>query len=178
MLPIGPLMHEHRLIERMIKLLKKEITAFKRKNTVNVELITRMIDFFRTYADKTHHGKEEDILFKVLKKKRLIPEHQRIMAELMIEHMKARALVRQLERAKNKCVTTGKPATKSIIAIMDSIQKLYPNHIEKEDKYFFHPCIKYFSEEELHTMLQKFYEFDRNMIHEKYTEVVKELEHD
>ena len=29
----------------------------------DVEDITRIIDFVRTYADKHHHGKEEDILF-------------------------------------------------------------------------------------------------------------------
>jgi hemerythrin-like domain-containing protein len=45
MLPIGPLMIEHRLIERMIGLMKKQITRFERKKEVNPEVIETAVDF-------------------------------------------------------------------------------------------------------------------------------------
>ena len=64
MKPIGPLMWEHRLIERMVKLLKKELIKIKEIDKVDTNFILIVVDFFRTYADRTHHGKEEDILFK------------------------------------------------------------------------------------------------------------------
>jgi hemerythrin-like domain-containing protein len=52
----------------------------------------------------------------------------------------------------------------------------YPEHIEKEDKLFFPAYMKYFSDEEDQLMLEKFYEFDREMIHEKYRFVLQKLE--
>ena len=41
---------------------------------------------------------------------------------------------------------------------------------------FFTASRAYFAEEEDKTMLAEFWEFDRKMIHEKYTAVVKESE--
>jgi hemerythrin-like domain-containing protein len=79
MMPIGPLMIEHRLIERLVPVLKEELRRINETNEVNDVLIEVAVDFFRTYADRTHHGKEEDILFRELKKKQLSTEHQKIM---------------------------------------------------------------------------------------------------
>ncbi len=39
------------------------------------------------YADRTHHGKEQDILFRDLEKKELSPNHTKIMGELLEEHI-------------------------------------------------------------------------------------------
>ena len=62
--------------------------------------------------------------------------------------------------------------------ISDCLSRLvefYPRHIVKEDKHFFFPCLDYFSQEEQDKMLQEFWEFDRQMIHEKYTKLVEEF---
>ena len=81
MMPIAPLMIEHRLIERMIRLMDKEADRIRQGGRPDVDLINMVIDFIRTYADKLHHGKEEDILFKSLAKKSLSAEHKKIMDE-------------------------------------------------------------------------------------------------
>ena len=70
MQPIGLLMKKHRLIERMITLLETELQQSKKSLKIDTEFIKVAIDFFKTYADRTHHGKEEDILFKSLSKKK------------------------------------------------------------------------------------------------------------
>ena len=56
---------------------------------------------------------------------------------------------------------------------MEMLVKFYPKHIEKEDKHFFLPCMDYFNDAEKGVMLNEMREFDRNMIHEKYTKVVE-----
>ena len=70
MLPIAPLMIEHRLIERMIHLIQQELERIQANVAVDPEFafvdsvfIDTAVDFLRTYADRCHHGKEEDILF-------------------------------------------------------------------------------------------------------------------
>ena len=46
MKPIGPLMIEHRLIERMVKLLAAELENIKKTSDVNTSLINAGVDFF------------------------------------------------------------------------------------------------------------------------------------
>nr|MDO8112603.1 hypothetical protein [Candidatus Sigynarchaeota archaeon] len=57
MLPIAPLMIEHRLIERMIAALKVQLARMKKSSIPDTVFIERAVDFIRTYADQTHHGK-------------------------------------------------------------------------------------------------------------------------
>jgi hemerythrin-like domain-containing protein len=61
--PIGPLMWEHRLIEKMLRLFDGEIRKINELDRVDTVFIDTAVDFIRIYADRTHHGKEEDILF-------------------------------------------------------------------------------------------------------------------
>ena len=176
MKPIGPLMREHRLIERMVVALNKELKQISEKKEANVELLTVAVDFFRTYADRTHHGKEEDILFRELAKKKLSPEHERIMKELVAEHVYARKTVSALVDAKNKYKDSNSASLKDIIIYVRELVGFYPAHIEKEDKHFFYPVLEYFGKKEQDSMLAEFWEFDRMLIHEKYQKVVEGME--
>lgn len=173
MKPIGPLMWEHRLIEQMVPLMKKEIDRIEQGNNPDVSFIDTAVDFFRTYADRTHHGKEEDILFRELKKKKLAPDLARIMDELTEEHVGARKTVGKLREARDAYGKGESSATETIKTCLIELSNLYPKHIEKEDKRFFYPILDYFSHEEQAAMLNEFNEFDRNMIHEKYRAVIE-----
>lgn len=175
MMPIGPLMIEHRLIEKIIPLLKNEITTINKKNKANPVFIENTVDFFRMYADRCHHGKEEEILFRDLEKKQLSPEHKKIMDELLEEHKLARKTVGNLVEAKNLCVKGKTEAMKEIINNLSLLSEFYPKHIEKEDKRFFIPIMKYFSKQEQDDMLQEFWDFDKTLIHEKYKRVLEDL---
>jgi hemerythrin-like domain-containing protein len=173
MKPIGPLMWEHRVIESMIEVLKGQVQTIVNAGDVNVVLIDQAVDFFRTYADRTHHGKEEDILFRDMEKKALSAEHKRIIDELIEDHKAARKLVGDLVEAKERYFTGSLEAALEVGECLRKLVTFYPVHIEKEDKHFFFPCLSYLSEQEQKRMLQEFYEFDRNMIHEKYTGLVE-----
>lgn len=176
MKPIGPLMREHRLIERMIALLNREIEQINTSGKVNTGFLMVAIDFIRTYADRTHHGKEEDILFRDLAKKNLAPEHKKTMNELIQEHIAARKIVAQLINARETYIIGSSKSVTDIINCLRELASFYPVHIEKEDKHFFYPCLEYFSKEEQDAMLQEFWEFDKKLIHEKYQRTVEELE--
>ena len=159
MMPIGPLMIEHRLIEKMIALLGKEADRIERERTIRPEFIKTAVDFIRTYADKCHHGKEEDILFKALADKPLSAEHRKILNELIEEHKYGRKVTAEL-------VAATEPA--AMVKALRTLAGFYPPHIEKEDKHFFIPVMAYFSKEEQDAMLATEYEFDRQLIHEIY----------
>lgn len=175
MKPIGPLMREHRLIEKMLGFFEGQTRKITEQNRVDPLFVDAAVDFIRTYADRTHHGKEEDILFRELIKKQLSREHARIMEELVEEHQYARKKVGMLVDAKERYLK-GENTSQEVATLLGELAHFYPVHIEKEDKHFFYPCMEYFTPEEQDRMLAEFYEFDRNMIHEKYGKVVGQIE--
>jgi hemerythrin-like domain-containing protein len=175
MKPRGPMMIEHRLIEKMLAIAVKEISLIKKNKKTDVVFIDTMVDFIRIYADRTHHGKEEDILFRDLAKKKMSPEDEKMMMELVDEHTYARKTVGELVDAKNRYAGGDSDALDIIIDKMSELTKFYPVHIQKEDNEFFPNTERYFSKEELDAMLSEFWEFDRKMIHEKYGRLCESL---
>lgn len=176
MLPIAPLMVEHRIIERMIRIMKDETDALKVSKNPNVVFIDTAVDFLRTYADATHHGKEEGILFRELKKKELSPKHRAQMEDLINDHIIARKTTAELVDARNRFFSGDAGAIRTIVEKMQFLTEFYPKHIEKEDKQFFSSVMGYFSPEEQQALLEEGRAFDRKMIHRKYDGLVGELE--
>jgi len=176
MKPVGPLMIEHRLIERMIKVLDREVSGIAKGNKPNIALLETAIDFVRTYADRCHHGKEEAILFRDLAKKPLSPKHKKTMDELIQEHIYGRKTVGELVAAKEKYQQGDTKTLNRIVDLIKALVDFYPKHIAKEDKGFFIPCMDYFTPDEQAKMLNEFWEFDRLLIHEQYKKVVEQSE--
>ena len=175
-LPYVPLMLEHRLIERMVKAISKEVKLMKRKNDVNPVLIDTIADFLRMYADRCHHGKEEEILFRALEKKDLSEEHKKIMDKLIDEHILARKLTATLTDANVKYVKGDKSVLPVIIQCMENLSQLYPQHIQTEDHEFFLPAMEYFTEDEKADLVKAEYDFDRRFLHQKYELLVLQAE--
>ena len=138
-MPIGPLMIEHRLIEKMITLLKENAESFEAEKKADTVFLGKAVDFIKTYADRCHHGKEEGILFRDLAKKDLQPEHRKIMEELVQEHIYARNKTKSLVAAQGRYAQGENSALADIIKLMEELAEFYPKHIEKEDKHFFLP---------------------------------------
>jgi hemerythrin-like domain-containing protein len=171
----GPLMIEHRLIERMISLIKDALAQIESTRKVDPVFVDTAVDFIRIYADRTHHGKEEDILFRDLRKRSLSAEDQRVMKELIEEHIFGRQTTKALVEANTGYRNGDESALAEIAGRLQTLVEFYPKHIEKEDKIFFPASRAYFTDEEDQAMLAEFWEFDRKMIHEKYRSVVEGL---
>jgi hemerythrin-like domain-containing protein len=172
----GPLMIEHRLIERMFSVIKGILAEIESQHKVDPVFVDIAVDFIRMYADRTHHGKEEDILFRALSKRPLSAGDQQVMNELIGEHIFGRQTTRALVEANTRYRNGDETALRGIIDKLQTLVEFYPKHIEKEDKVFFPASRAYFTKEEDQAMLAKFREFDREMIHEKYKSVVEEME--
>ncbi len=183
MQPIGPLMIEHRLIERLLHQMQREFQRIKDNIAVDPEFafvdpvfVDTAVDFIRTYADRCHHGKEEDILFKALRAKELSPEHRQVMEDLIKEHVWARETTAALFKAKEGYLLEKPGALDDLMQHLGKLIEFYPRHIDKEDKHFFIPCMAYFSDGEKAALLDQMHEFDRLLIHEKYRGLVESIE--
>ena len=172
----GPLMIEHRLIERMLSVIKEALAKIEAKKEVDPVFVDIAVDFIQVYADRTHHGKEEDILFRELKNRPLSTEDRRVMNELIEEHVFGRRTTKALVVANTRYRRGDKTALADITTQLQTLIEFYPRHIEKEDKVFFPSSRAYFTDEEDQAMLKEFWEFDRKMIHEKYKLLVEGFE--
>ena len=165
-------MMEHRLIERMIAVIRNEQKNIEKSKEIDPIFIDNAVDFIRIYADKTHHGKEEDILFRELKKREISEEHEKIMNELIEEHKFARKTTGELITAKEKYLQGQEREINMVMDKMKVLTEFYPKHIEKEDKHFFIPIMEYFTDDEKDALLKEGQIFDRRMIHRKYKNFV------
>jgi len=67
--PTEMLEEEHRFIAKVVGITPVLADRIKVGQAVSKDVLRNIVEFMRTFADKCHHGKEEDLLFQPLKKK-------------------------------------------------------------------------------------------------------------
>jgi hemerythrin-like domain-containing protein len=176
MTPIGVLTVEHLLIARMVNLMEGKLGRIGTETKPDMVFIDGAVDFAKTYADACHHGKEETIFFEKLAMKKLLPEHKKLMDELVLEHIQTRKILTNLEMAREEFMKGDTGAVGKILIISKSLWEIYPGHMEKEEKAFFPPSLEYFSKREQEGMVKEFWEFDKNLLLEKYIKFFDQYE--
>lgn len=174
-LPVDILVNEHKLIMQAVDVIKKKISIIEASQMIDPHGIRVVVDFFRVYADRFHHGKEEGILFRALYQKKMNESNTKVMKDLMQEHAFARKTVTALEKSNQIYVSGNKEVVKEILEILSTLSTFYPMHIEKEDNHFFYPCMEYFSPDEREQMISEFQQFNSNFTDNRYAQVVKSL---
>ncbi len=175
-LPIQSLIVEHRLIERMLEVMRSRVADMESIGSVDIGFIDAVVDFLRTYADRCHHGKEEQILFPELASKPLSAEHRQALDELVADHVFARRNTERLVEARNLYAAGGVSALEEITACLHMFVEFYPKHIAREEHGFFRAAMSYFSAAELDRMLSAESEFDRRFIQVMYTKTIEDWE--
>jgi hemerythrin-like domain-containing protein len=173
MLPIGILMREHRVIEKLMPPIRAAVAAGRREGRIDTGFVERAIEFIRHYADRCHHGKEEDILFRALERKPLSGPHREILDELKEEHRMGRQRVRELAEALEAYRRGDDGALAVILDRLDLLASFYPLHIQKEDQNFFFPVMDYLDDRERAAMIDAEREFDRQLLHDLFREKVE-----
>ena len=168
-------MIEHRLIERVIQDMGAELSRLRAGSALDPPYLATIIDFLRTYADRTHHGKEDDILFADLAERQIEPGLAGIMQTLLEDHQRARAATGRLAEAVAALGADGEGVAAPVEGTLAELVALYPAHIATEDRRFFKPALGYFTRHEQEDMLQRFRKFDSSLIHERYRRVAETL---
>lgn len=124
---------EHKVIKRMLSVIRKACYGVMKGEEIDYSDFEEMIDFVRSYADKHHHGKEEKILFN-----RMVDEiggaaEKLIKHGMLVEHDLGRLFIKELEEALLKVKSGEEEAKLDVIANAISYTHLLHRHIDKED---------------------------------------------
>lgn len=176
MMPFEPLMDEHRLIEHLVYLVNEEIKLMESSKVINLERLNLMIDFFRNYAQLCHEAKEEGMLFSVLDKKGLPENLQSTMNRLRDDHLFFRTSISDISSQLVKFSAGDRKVVVNVINRLNDITSLYPKHIKTEEMVFYKPSMNYLSKSEQKELLERFSDYDKSLIHNKYKLLVSSLE--
>ena len=145
---------EHENIRRMLKVVRSLCYKIMTNEDFDIEDVPKIIDFVRVYADKHHHGKEEDILFKTMNEKIEKLRAAGSITGMYIEHDLGRLFMADLEKAVKDFSEGDDQARLDIIANAVGYANLLDRHIEKEN--------------------MAMYKFAENMLEEEDKEFVEE----
>ena len=153
---------EHRNIETVVKALGDLAVTIEKGQRAEMALLETAVEFFRIYADKLHHGKEEALFFPMLVKRGVPPQGCPI-GGLNHEHEKGRALVGSLEEWVASYEQRKPGAQVGLVQTLRGIIDLYQNHIWKEDAMVFPMADKILTEADQNELNEKFAEVDRSI---------------
>ena len=120
--PIKKLVNEHVLIKRLVTMIPQVIDNLDVASKEGRQVIIDSIDFIRSYADKYHHAKEEDILLKYF------DENLDIIKTIYEDHENARAHVKAMLEGLDK------KDKEAVSEHLNAYQELLTEHIKKEDE--------------------------------------------
>ncbi len=149
--PLRQLVDEHVLIKRWLALIPKFVESLDVESEEGRRLILAAVDFIRSYADKYHHAKEEEILFKYF------DENSDILRTMHADHEKARSHVRAVLEALER-------RDKDAIAEhLTAYGELLAGHILKEDEILYRWMDRNLSMTQVGELFSKFAEVDEKM---------------
>jgi len=175
--PTEVLKEEHRVIERMLRILDVACEKLEKGEEVSPGIFRRAIDFIRTFADRCHHGKEEETLFPLVEQ-RGIPFGP--TAVMRMEHEQGRGFVKALAEALGRYEQGNKNAKAAIMENARGYTQLLAQHIPKEDNVLYPLAERILGPSDQEELLEKFEEIERERIgegkHHEYTHLVEEME--
>lgn len=124
---------EHRYIKRMLGVIRGYCQKVLRGEEVALEDFHSMIDFVRNYADKHHHGKEEDIFFGYMIEELGVLAEKLVKMGMLVEHDLGRLLIADMEEALKKAEAGDEDAKLDLISNAMGYTYLLHRHIDKED---------------------------------------------
>lgn len=139
---------EHKNILRFNHAMRNACISILAGKEVYIEDFRKMILFARNYADKHHHGKEEQILFKEMVEHLGKTGANLITHGMLVEHDLGRLFILELEAALDDYSTEPTiEARLDIIANAVGYTKLLKRHIDKEDEVVYTYAQKQLSKE-------------------------------
>ncbi len=144
---------EHQTILKVIDAVNTECAALEKGKTLDSGFFHKTINFIKNYADKFHHAKEEDVLFKAMLEN-VEHLHCNPIPVMLHEHDEGRAFVQGMEQG------ISEKNTDKIIENARGYGMLLQQHIYKEDNVLYPMAEEVLSEEQKELVNRKYAEVE------------------
>ena len=126
---------EHEGIGVMLRVLEAVSRRLESGEAVDTDHLAKMIEFFRVFVDRCHHGKEEHMLFPALEQVG-VPREGGPIGQMLAEHDAGRGHIRGMAEALDRYKTD--PAAGAVFAShARKYSELLRDHIQKENSILF-----------------------------------------
>ncbi len=177
MKPTEILSSEHRVIERVLDCLAAMVAQARRAGRLDPQPAKDAVAFFRDFADRCHHGKEEAHLFPALEAKGF-PRQGGPTGVMLHEHEQGRAHVRGMAENIDPAAAGDAAALRQFIEHAEGYISLLREHIYKEDHVLFQLADRTLSEADQQALAAAFGRVEAGEMagtHEKYLRLAEEL---
>jgi len=175
---IEALMHEHRIIEKVLEALERFSDAAAKWDKVERARIREFADFFRNFADRCHHGKEEDRLFAAMIEHGFARD-QGPIAVMLQEHRTGREHVGALARIGGGQGPLTEDERRQLCSHALAYAALLKAHIQKEDNILYPMALGALPAQVMVRLKKEFDEFEKQVMgegaHERYHDLAHQL---
>jgi hemerythrin-like domain-containing protein len=171
-------MNEHRAIETVIGLLERARDKIEAGERVSPDVLARAHGFISNFADKCHHAKEENALFKAMAE-RGVPVEGGPIGVMLLEHDEGRGYASGIGKAIPGYAAGDKAATADLTANITGYARLLLAHIQKEDMILYPLSVQVLSEADKQAQVDEFERIEREETgpgeHEKHLALIEDL---
>ncbi len=169
---------EHKAILKMLDVTEEVVRRIKGGDAVAPETISGLLEFFRVFADRCHHGKEEDCLFPLLEQKGL-PRQGGPIGVMLHEHAQGRELIQKMREAAEAFASGRSEASLRWADSALPYAALLRAHIAKENDVLFVVADRLLSGTEKESLLDAFEKAELDKLgagtHERLHELMEKL---
>ena len=164
------LMEEHAIILRAISVLNQSTVKLKSKAELPSGFFDTFLDVIQKFADKCHHGKEEVVLFPLIKQRSC--SQSEIIPELLEDHQRGRDFIAGFREA------IASHNYDAMVENADAYSQLLTLHIKRENEVF--PLwFRGLGDKDKEDLFERFEEIEEKVIgigkHEEYIRKIEDL---
>jgi len=178
MTPTEDLIHEHKAIKVMLRIMSRIAENINAKFEIDTEDIEKIVDFLKTFADKCHHGKEETALFPALVLAGM-PKENGPIAVMLHEHTIGREHIKEISSNVENYKTGDLNSGKLLATSLSNYVNLLENHIHKEENVLFPMADNILNEQNQVKISEKFEKIEEEVVghgvHEQYHELLEQF---
>lgn len=164
--PIKVLFDEHDIITNVIDAAKGTSALIGTDDDRYEKIIRQLLDFFRNYADKFHHHKEEEILFPEMCKRNELLQSG-VIQEMLENHAEFRDMLASIEKFLSE--KNYRRVDQQLMIYCEALL----DHIAVENDEVFQMAESLFGENELENIYFRFNDCDKEMGESKKDELVR-----
>lgn len=154
---------EHEGIKMMLSILDRICLKLESSEKVDVNHLEQILEFFRVFVDRCHHGKEEDLLFPAMEHAG-VPKEGGPIGQMLVEHDHGRGYVKGMAEAVAEYKAGNLEAGKAIVQNARGYIATLEAHIQKENMVLFSLADSRLSGETQERLFEEFEQLEEHKI--------------